>query len=205
MDIYLIKIIGRLIEIETTEMVSEDQAIAILVFLRQHLEEAGLRKKYGLISFYCDWTLHVSLDRKPAKKILDDIFDVLDDESRNLNDRVCEILMMEGLRSEINEILRNEGITTKVFDSKTIWKQFVSLLHGLILEKPLRQNKPSESSHVSEFVLVADVVKELKEDYVRKHKSEDGTVFWRIKRLPEDEEYQGPFNSTEFASDFGHP
>jgi hypothetical protein len=205
MNIYIRKIINRLIEIESTGTVSEDQAIAILVFLRQHLEEAGLKKKYEVTRFYCDWTLHVSLDRKPVENILDDIFSVLDDESLNLNDRVNELLMMKDLRGEINEIVRDEGIVTKVFDSQTIWRRFVTKLLGLVLEKPLRRNKPSDSSHVGELTLIAPDVNQLDEDYVRRHKLKDGMVFWRIRRFPEDHEYEGPLAFTEFAPDFEHP
>jgi hypothetical protein len=205
LNIYISKIIDRLSEIETTGTVSEDQAIAILVFLRQHLEEMGLKKKYGVTRFYCDWTLHVSLDRKPVENILDNIFNVLDDESLNLNDRVNELLMMKALRAEINEILRDEGIVTKVFDSQSIWRWFVVRLLGLVLEKPLRRNKPSDSSHVGELTLIAPDANELGEEYVRKHKIRDGMVFWRIKRLPEDHVYDGPVAFTEFTPDFEHP
>ena len=85
MNIYIRKIIDRLNAIESTGTVSEDQAIAILVFLRQHLEEAGLKERHGTTKFYCDWTLHVSLDRsKSAESTLNNIFRFLDDESLNL-------------------------------------------------------------------------------------------------------------------------
>jgi hypothetical protein len=205
MNIYIFKLIDRLVEIEATGTVTEDQAISILVFLRQHIELAGLQQKYAVTRFYCDWTLHVVLDRKPAEKVLDEIFRILDDESLNINDRVCEILAMKSLRQEINEIIRDEGIITKAFNSRTIWTRFVSRLLGLVLEKPLRRNKPSESSHVSELTLVAPDVKELDGDYVRNLKLKDGAVFWSIRRLPEDRIYKGPLVFTEFAPDFEHP
>jgi hypothetical protein len=206
MNIYTNKIIGRLVEIQATGMVSEDQAIAILVFLRQHLEQEGL-KNYGITKFYCDWVLHVSLERGLVRNILDDIFKALDVERRYTNDRVCEILKMKNLRSEINEILRNEGIVTKVFDSKTIWTLFVRKLLGVVLEKPLKRNdlKPSASSHVSELVLFAPHLEPPEQDYVRQYNLKGGEVFWRIKRLPEDEIYEGPLMLTEFPTDFGHP
>ena len=84
--------------------------------------------------------------------------------------------MIKALRSEINQILRDEGIVTKVFDSQTIWRRFVDRLIDLVLEKPLGA-RSGEPSHVGELVLFAPDVKQLKEDYVRMHNLKDGVVF----------------------------
>ena len=205
MDIYIRKIIDRLIEIESTGLVSEDQAVAIIGFLRQHLEDADLKANYKIATFYCNWSLHVSLDNRGVQDILDEIFEVLDDESQNLNDRVSEILSLSTLRREFNDILRAAGVVTTVFDSRTTWKRFVSRLLGVILDKPLRRRKPCESDDVGELYLAPPDVKKLDKEYVAKHQIQDVTVFWFIRRLPVGSLYMGPLALTEFASNFKHP
>src|SRR5690242_11559185 len=83
-SIFMHKVVDRLINMEFAERVggdrdpiNEDQVIAVLVFMRNHLEEKECGRQYPTISFYADWIVHVSLDRRPAQGVLARIADAI--------------------------------------------------------------------------------------------------------------------------------
>jgi len=67
------------------------------------------------------------------------------DTSNKIND----ILALALLRSQMNELLHEEQITSRVSKSRSLWRLFLQYLNGVILEKPLIIKDPTQHNITS--------------------------------------------------------
>lgn len=163
--------------------IHKDWVQVVMSQFRQHVEAAGLRNKYKVLMFYCNWNLHPELDRGIVQDFLKKISGVInDDRAGHPTDRISEILSMAKLRNEIREVLKNEGHESGVFEIDKNWIAFTELMFPFLLDKPLRRKGEVKTPHWVESLELYDNV---------------GKLFWRIQVMPESHESVGPVLRTD--------
>jgi hypothetical protein len=63
-----------------------------MVLLRELLEERNERKKYPLLTMFCDWSVHTKLDRSQAGNDLLDILDATWANSKTVDQQIKQLL-----------------------------------------------------------------------------------------------------------------
>jgi len=204
MNKYLSDIQRKLAKIAVSGFLPEDTVRVLLDLFRQHLEANGLQLQYRILMFYCNWSLHVRLDKGIVQDILDDISTVLADPSEKApNDRINEILSLARLRSEIRQVLNSAGIKSVLFDSHQDWKAFLDLLTPALLDKPLvRTRSTSLVVYAVKVDLYEPDLSRLDPEYISACSLREGAVFWRVFAAPKDVTVTGPLVLPERPEEF---
>jgi hypothetical protein len=121
---------------------------AIVVRVRQVLEQHGLGDQYPGLQLMCHWVVHTAL--RDSSLIYDRLTEVslamqrahaneVADEGRYANfARVgATVLDLDGLRDELRQLLDAAGLSKLVVDDHAYWYEFACGLLGLICEKPI--------------------------------------------------------------------
>lgn len=167
----------NLSESPSTE-IHKDWVQVVLSQFRQHIESLDIKENYRVLMFYCNWNLHFELDKGIVQDFLQDISEVICDEtSGHPADRISEILSMTQLRKEIRDILGKGGIEAGIFEIDNNWKSFTELMFPFLLNKPLRRKRTINTPHWVESLELYDNA---------------GKLFWRIQVMPENKEFVGP-------------
>jgi hypothetical protein len=149
------QIIERLTALSLSEVneVSKDWVFVVMALFRQHLEQTAQGKQYKILMFYCNWLLHVELDKGIVQDMLIEMSVVIDDPTKgHPSDRISEIISLSKLRSEIILLLKNDAnINCGMFDIYSNWIAFSELFFPFILNKPLVK-KPSTSTLTNYWV-----------------------------------------------------
>jgi len=204
MNKYLSEIQDRLKTVDSTGMLHRDTVRVLFDLFRQHIEENRLQHKYRVLMFYCNWSLHVSLDKGIVQDILDDISAVLADPNEKLHcDRISVILSVARLRAEIRHLLNNAGFTSIMFDSHPDWEKFLSFMSPALLNKPLVRTRPTSLTiYADKLDLHVPDLSLLDPKYVAACSVRDGAVFWRVFAMPKGVTISGPLSLTERPEDF---
>ncbi len=197
---YLQEIISRI----DTKTLHKDGVLSILSFFRQHLEKESLMSKYKILILYCNWALHTDLDRGIVQNILDEISDVIVDSSKgHPSDRIAEILSIAGLRKDIRNVLSEEGIKARIFETHDNWRVFTGFLFSFILNKPLKSRRKSNTQiYVQELSLFNPDPTSIDAKIKKQFEVGRDTVFWKIRVMPDDKEFSHPLMFTERREDF---
>ena len=206
MDRYARGIQECLSAVEQTGLLQREIVMTIMVQFRQYLEAKNLQQSYSVLMFYCNWSLHVSLDRGVVQDMLDRISNVvIDTADRNPVKTISEILSLRSLRLEIKEILQKEGIKVDLFESYKGWKGFVQLMVAGLLEKPLkRRRKPITAIYAEALELQMHDHANLPSDDPSRAIA-DGTILWHILLMPKGATLIGPLQLTESPKEFSKP
>lgn len=204
MDKYLRQAAEKLATIDSTGSFHEDTVPTLLVLFRQHLEANNLKSRYRITNFYCNWSLHVSLDKGIVQDILQEISDIISDENEtNYNDRINEILSMRRLRMELVEILDGIGAKSKLFNSHTGWRAFLKVLLRSLIDKPIeRRGTSTLAKFAGKLTLNVPDLTQLEQDYITNNQISSNAVFWQVLVLPMDYTLIGPLVLTEHPEDF---
>lgn len=205
MDRYARGIQECLSVVEQTGLLQRQTVMTILVQFRQYLEANNLQQRYSILMFYCNWSLHVSLDRGVVQDMLDKISNVvIDTADRNPVKTISEILSLRSLRLEMKEILRNEQVPVDLFESYKDWKSFVQLMVAGLLGKPLkRQRKPTTPIYAQALELRMHDHSNLAPDDPARTIA-DGTILWHILLMPKAATLIGPLQLTESPKEFSN-
>ena len=205
MDKYLSQIHQRLGEVDASGVLHQDTVQTILSLFRQHLEANKQKKQYPSLMFYCNWSLHVSLDKGIVQDILDKISAVfVDPHEKDPVATISEILSLRSLRSEIKTILGDAGIRPGLFDTYAGWKAFLGQMVKALLEKPLKRKRNSSIAICAETLELYVCPPGVSLAYRSPSVTED-TVFWRVWAMPKGVTITGPFQITERPEAFSRP
>ena len=204
MDRYLRQAADKLAAIDNTGTFYEDSVLKLFALFRQHLEANNLESRYKITKFYCDWSLHVLLDRGIAQDILHEISDIISDKNEtNYNDRINDVLSLRRLRTEIMEILDTIGAKSKLFNSHSGWKALLKVLLKSLIEKPLeRRGTITSALFASRLTLCVPELTKLDQDYIIDSQISENTVFWEVLVSPKGFILRGPLALTELLEDF---
>lgn len=112
--------------------ISEPEVLYILAQLRklsENLEEKEINE-YSVLFFYCDWALHVELNRASAKKILEDL-------AKNWeSQKGFDIVNFKKFREELIVFLKKFNLPTSIIETSN-WFEFRNHLIQILIDVPL--------------------------------------------------------------------
>lgn len=107
---------------------NECQVIFILSRIRKFLELKDLKTKYKILNFYCNWALHVKIDRTDCvRSILKDFIEHKD------NDR---FLFLEDFKDELKIFLEDFDLPMDILKIEN-YKPFFRLLVDIYSDTPV--------------------------------------------------------------------
>lgn len=130
---------------EGTDIQSESEVSHLMSLFRkiiEHLSE-NERGKYFILRFFCDWTLHIKIERSIAgMEILNRLNEILveakkEQDNNVIKTKIFEAVSFDGLRNEMSELLCNLGLSNNL-TSNNQWRRFLGLLTEIILDCPIK-------------------------------------------------------------------
>lgn len=116
--------------------------IEILRLTRLIIEQNGLRKKYPVLTLYCDWVQHTNIHKNSqAWDILESVNDALVAHSGNPDFLVTDVsraFSLTELRREMKDLYTRKRIRTDILDSLGNWKDgFLGALFDDLCNRPI--------------------------------------------------------------------
>jgi len=163
---------------------NEAEVVYVMVEIRKmlerqkrKLEKANWRKEYfPSLSFYCDWIVHVFMDRKKAREILVDIGKNLKSNEK----KFFHFLLFEDLKNELSKFITLFRLPSNIV--KRDWNRFRKHLTSILKDCPLTVDKPT-IGQIREFRLVSSV----------RLKKGDTSIFCRVSFEGENPRYLGVY------------
>lgn len=130
--------------------VAEADVQHLFSLMRKLVERMPRReaRKYSLLKFYCDWTVHVTLDRKTeATAIIQQAESIIKKHLKpgandtQLSKELTQLLTLAKLRTQINDISQDYG--EPIGDAQ--WNRTVDLLIEIISDCTLEVRKQKKS------------------------------------------------------------
>ncbi len=104
----------------------------IMQLARQVIEESGAKKRFGVLNLYCDWLVHVAIDRSDAgQNILAEIDDIVFARQRNnvfSPQVVQEAMSLNKMRDEFKSVCSEASVAEDLTSSNERWGQFTTLM-----------------------------------------------------------------------------
>jgi len=150
-------IIDKLNKILQAKKIDELEVVYIMVLIRKLIdhgkkEKIGDHKKqyFNNLMFYCNWVLHIELNKKQAKFILQGLKEKIKQSTimaheQNLNDKqkittkeVFDFIQFEELKKEIKLFFEEQKIDLKyLINNELKWKKFILALGYILQDCPL--------------------------------------------------------------------
>lgn len=124
----------------------DSRVVHLVVRTRKLIEARGLKKKFPLINFFCNWVVHPKIDRSPEGWwILKQITDILiqnaqSEDMRTIIEGVSNTLAPKRLRNEFIELYKDHGLLTYFFDIDENWESFYNMLITEVRDTPITIN-----------------------------------------------------------------
>lgn len=124
---------------------TEPKALYLLAEIRKYIDRCSKeeKNKYPNLYFYCNWVLHIKMDRTPAKKILDR-FESIFLSTENLKEisnifirQESDFYLFVDLKSELESFLKINCLPTELLGSNSRWFEFKKLLVEILMDCPL--------------------------------------------------------------------
>jgi len=124
---------------------AEAQVLYVLAETRKVLKDHDQSSaNYPVLSFFCDWSLHVRMDRREARQMLDrvqDFYRGLDSYlSIRKNTSFFPFVMLIVLRRELRLFFERNSLSLDITNDVKKWEQFLFLLLNVITDCPLISN-----------------------------------------------------------------
>jgi hypothetical protein len=122
---------------------TEPQVVYLLAGIRKLMERDGVKGKYPMLNFHCDWALHSKLEGPGAKRILrqlDAAHPLKKDQKelpRSLQSNINRILTMRSFQQELDGFLGDYGLPPLTRDESDGWPHFLYLYVKVIEDIPL--------------------------------------------------------------------
>lgn len=134
---------------------SEPKALYLLAEIRKCIDgyDRANRNQYPNLYFYCNWVLHIKMDRTPAERLLNRFESVLLNSkdlkiiSKNFIKQEKDFYSFVNLKKELEVFLRANSLSTRLVESGGRWFKFTKLLVGILIDCPL----VNESGKVRKF------------------------------------------------------
>lgn len=153
------ELVDKISAIVTSSESSESDIDHLMTLIRKLQERTNSDLNlYPLLSLFCDWTKHTTLDRKAAQGIVIELNEVLF-RVKNISDNnlvineISQVISFERLQAELRGFLFNQGLPTKIVTEKVLWLRFVVNLINIIsdCELKLPENRRGDVvSHVKD-------------------------------------------------------
>ena len=149
---------------------TESKALYLLAEVRKYIDRCSKEEKneYSNLYFYCNWVLHIKMDRTPAKKILNR-FESLFSSTNNLKEMSDIFKKQEKdfysfieLRKELRDFFKINDLPTELLENNNSWFRFKKLLIKILMDCPL----VNEKGKVSKFLY---------------EREEDGQIRFRVR------------------------
>lgn len=119
---------------------SESEVSHLLTLIRKVLDHAGgnLGVEYQLLRFFCDWSMHISLDRSvPGMKMMLTLNAILREwGDRPLDDEFFELvtraLSFDELRRQMASLFESARLSDRLTKNKKLWNNFVARLISIV-------------------------------------------------------------------------
>jgi hypothetical protein len=142
---------------------SEAAVAYTLIEVRKCLERMGNRSGFKILTFFCDWVVHVQLDRSGGAK---DALSVLDSRLGDLkfgsgdggyDFEVHRFLIFDGLLEELDRFCVETKLPARWTRDPTLWYGFVRYYGEIVRDCPLVVNRrPADSlPYIRRVVLTA--------------------------------------------------
>lgn len=137
---------------------TEPKVLYLLAQIRKYIDEyyPDEEEKPLILYFYCDWVLHLKMDRIATKRILRRFESVLSDD-RNLKETSKVFILQEKdfylfgtLRDELQDFLESNGLPENLTTETRQWTRFRKLLVEVLMDAPL----VNENGAISSFSYV---------------------------------------------------
>jgi hypothetical protein len=134
---------------------TEPKALYLLAEIRKFIDGYCQKEKnnYPNLYFYCNWVLHVEMDRTPAKKILNRFesnilgSNKLDEISNIIKKQEKDFYSFVSLKEELQSFLEMNDLPDEIVKSGNKWFKFKKLLVEILIDCPL----VNEGGRVSKF------------------------------------------------------
>lgn len=124
---------------------TESQVLYVLAEIRKVLKDHDQNSaNYPILSFFCDWSLHVRMDRHAARQMLDrvqDFYRGLDSYlSLRKNTSFFPFVTLIVLRRELRLFFERNNLLLDITNDVKKWERFLFLLLDIIIDCPLISN-----------------------------------------------------------------
>lgn len=134
---------------------TEPKALYLLAEIRKYIDGYNQtdEDKYPNLYFFCDWVLHIQMDRTPAKTILKRFQSIssginnLKEISNNFIEKEKNFYLFADLKAELRNFLRSNGLPLRLVENSGSWFKFKKLLVEILMDCPL----VNENERVSKF------------------------------------------------------
>jgi hypothetical protein len=139
-------IIRKLINELDAGITSEVQVVYLLAGIRKLIERDKIDKQYAALKFHCDWALHASMDRAPARALLKQFeaahvlltgnieLSALPSDLRHQIERISQ---MKSFEKELGQFLANYGLPALTQHRADGWPHFLHLYTKVVEDIPL--------------------------------------------------------------------
>jgi hypothetical protein len=133
-------------------MTSEPQVVYVLVAIRKLIDRDRREEEYPDLSFHCNWSLHASMNRKPAQallKVFDDAHAFFRDNRasksppNDLSREVDRISQMKTFETDLSRFLEDYDLPPLTCVASDGWARFHFLYTQVIEDIPLQVSKPA--------------------------------------------------------------
>ena len=152
------EIIQKLGVVLSKSIESEEQVVYILVQMRKLIDHSQNKSKYLVLIFYCDWALHIKLDRTTACQMLEKFDEALGAQNDDKTYRVAvemlgPIISFETFRDEFINFLLEQSLPTQIAGKMQPWGRFLQLYLRVVTDCPLAYSRKLPLQHIDELKL----------------------------------------------------
>jgi hypothetical protein len=134
---------------------TEPKALYLLAEIRKYIDRGNEREKrnYPNLYFYCNWVLHIRMDRTPAKRILNRFESVISDTqdlkeiSKIIIEQEKDFYSFVSLKEELQTFFEENSLPTTLLSNSGRWFKFKKLLVETLIDCPL----VNEGMKISKF------------------------------------------------------
>jgi hypothetical protein len=135
------------------EPLSESEVSHLMTLMRKDLDRARneLGAEYQLLRFFCDWSVHITLDRSVSgMKMMQALNSILHEwgdrpPGEEFFDSVTRALSFDELRRQMASFFESARLSDRLTRNKRLWNNFVARLISVVrdcsLELPERTSK----------------------------------------------------------------
>lgn len=163
---------------------NEADVVYILVEIRKYLDHTDPKgDQYPVLRTYCDWTVHITLDRKGAKNLLQALDDALAAREAKRDEALRAAFDKFSLTEFLNELRRflgSKGLPTTLVEDRVWWGEFLKHYVAVVSDCPfVYTGEPKHAKAIKKATLeINEMTKSLE-------RATEGTVnivwVWRLE------------------------
>lgn len=124
---------------------TEPKTLYLLSEIRKYIDHCGEieKNKYPNLYFFCNWALHIQMDKAPAKRILKRFEKIVEKHkklekiSQTFREKEIDFYMFYSLKEEFIKFLKENSLPYENFENNIDWPTFRKLLVEILKECPL--------------------------------------------------------------------